>query len=139
MPFETVGQLTESQIADLTRLYQNEWWTAGRPLDEVREMLAATDEVIGLVSDEGRLVGFCRVLTDYVFRGTLYDVIVDPEFRGRGLGRQLLEAVAAHPRLARLEKLYLACKPEMADFYALESFRPLGGELVWMKRGFRAP
>lgn len=139
MPFETVDQLTESQIADLTRLYQNEWWTAGRPLDEVRAMLAATDVVIGLANDEGQLVGFCRVLTDYVFRGTLYDVIVDPEFRGLGLGRQLLEAVAAHPRLARLEKLYLACKPDLAGFYALADFAPLDGELVWMKRGFRAP
>lgn len=134
MPYQIVDQLTESQTVDLTRLYQNEWWTQGRPLDEVHEMLATTDVVIGLVDDGGRLVGFCRVLTDFIFRGTLYDVIVAPELRGQGLGRRLLDAVAQHPRLARLEKLYLACKPDMADFYAATDYQPVGEGLVWMFR-----
>ncbi|QDT67849.1 Acetyltransferase (GNAT) family protein [Planctomycetes bacterium MalM25] len=134
MPFQVVDQLTESQTVELTRLYQGEWWTQGRPLDEVHDMLAASDVVIGLVDDDQHLVGFCRVLTDFVFRGTLYDVIVDPDYRGQGLGRQLLDAVAEHPRLARLEKLYLACKPEMAGFYAAANYQPVGEALVWMSR-----
>ncbi len=44
---------------------------------------------MGLYRD-GRLVGFCRAVTDGVAFVYLADVYVLPEFRGRGLGVELV-------------------------------------------------
>ncbi|MBP2132256.1 ribosomal protein S18 acetylase RimI-like enzyme [Methanomicrobium sp. W14] len=40
---------------------------------------------------EGRLVGVVRVLSDKVIRSAVYDLVVDPKFRCRGIGKELLE------------------------------------------------
>ena len=37
-----VDALSESQIEDLHKLYQGEWWTKDRTLDDVRKMLDGT-------------------------------------------------------------------------------------------------
>lgn len=138
MNVRVVESLSESQVADLGRLYRGEWWTQDRTRDDIREMLAGSSLVIGLVDEDGRLVAFCRVLTDFVFRGTLYDVIADPAHRGEGLGRRLMEAVTEHPRIRRVSSLWLACKPNMPGFYERFGFSEQADELVWMQKRHRA-
>ena len=134
MPLEVVESLTESQLADLCRLYQSEWWTGDRTTEGVRAMLENTSLMIGLVDQEGRLVAFCRVLTDFVYRGMLYDVMVDPELRGQGLGRRLMDVLAEHPRLRGIECLWLACKEDKEPFYEKWDYVRHDHTLVWMRR-----
>ncbi len=134
-PLILVHQLNESQTVQLWELYQQQWWSAGRSLADVREMLAATSLIFGLVDSlNGRLVGFCRVLTDFTFRGMLYDVIVDGTFRQQGLGRRLMEAVRDDPRLSRVQSISLWCKPELVPLYEKFGFAVASGECVWMER-----
>jgi GNAT superfamily N-acetyltransferase len=52
----------------------------------------------GCYLDE-RQVAFARVVTDRATFAHLKDVFVLPEFRGRGFGTQLMQAVMAHPDL----------------------------------------
>jgi GNAT superfamily N-acetyltransferase len=52
-------------------------------------------------------VGFARVVTDAATFAHLMDVFVLPEQRGRGLGKQLVAAVMAHPDLQGLRKFTL--------------------------------
>src|SRR5262245_42256434 len=47
----------------------------------------------------GRQVGFARVISDYATVAYLGDVFVVQEFRGRGLGKWLMECVMSHPDL----------------------------------------
>ncbi|ODT44134.1 MAG: hypothetical protein ABS70_06265 [Nitrospira sp. SCN 59-13] len=60
----------------LIHLYRQAPWAKHRALEQAQAMLAKTDLVI-LAWDGPRLVGFGRVLTDYVFRASIWDVIVD--------------------------------------------------------------
>jgi GrpB-like predicted nucleotidyltransferase (UPF0157 family) len=121
--YRLIGRLDESHVEDLVALYQNEWWSKRRTRDDVRKMLAHSDLVFGLVEAETcRLVGFARVLTDRVYRGTLYDVIVAGDKRGSDLGKRLMDAVTAHPDLAGIEQLELHCLPELEPFYARWGF-----------------
>ena len=69
-------------------------------------MLANTDYYFS-GWDGPRLVAFARVLTDGIYRATLWDVVVDAAYQGRGVGEGLMGVILAHPVLSRVEKFWL--------------------------------
>jgi len=132
-------RLTESlstrQIEQLHDLYQAEWWSKGRSLDDVFIAVENSSLVLGFVdSASDRLIAFCRVLSDGAFRATIYDVIVAEDYRGAGLGARLIDTVLNHPQLRKVEGMALACKPEMVSFYQRFGFAPTSSEIVWMRK-----
>jgi ribosomal protein S18 acetylase RimI-like enzyme len=117
MDYQVINKLNETQISQLLELYKNEFWSKNRTYEGVVKMLAASDVIIALVDEEEQLIGFCRVLTDFVYRGVLYDVIVKPSYRKMGFGAKLLDEVVNHPQLKEVESIALFCLPEMLPFY----------------------
>ena len=81
-----------------------------------------------------RLVAFARVLTDYVYKGLLFDVIVAREHRSAGLGRALMDAVIHHPKLKRVRQFELYCLPELMPLYRKWGFTEKLGRLKFMRR-----
>lgn len=133
--FEPIETLTDRQIEQLHRLYQSHWWSAGRALEDVRRMLAQSDLVMGFVEpDSGLLVAFCRILTDFLYQASLYDVIVAAEYRQQGIGRRLVQTAINHPRLRSVPAIWLCCLPELVPFYERLGFTDGIGELKWMRR-----
>lgn len=111
MAVERLDEVDETHLDDLMALYRSAWWAKNREPEEVRRMLRHTDVKLGFRDTEtGRLVAFTRVLTDYVYKAFLFDVIVAPEFRGAGLGRALVDAVLQHPELRGVQMVELYCK-----------------------------
>ena len=124
MNLQAISQLNEAQVQDLQRLYQSAWWSKERQLDEIRRMLAGSDIIVGECQVEtGRLISFARVLTDFVYRALILDVIVDEAFRNQGLGRRLMEQIVHHPQLQSVEALLLFCEAEMVPFYRKWGFQ----------------
>jgi GNAT superfamily N-acetyltransferase len=67
-----------------------------------------------------RLVGSVRVLTDGYFFSTVPEVMVDPEFRKQGIGRELLRrALDAAPGGV----LFLGAQPGNERFFETAGFR----------------
>lgn len=132
--YRIVETLTESQVSDLMDLYKNEFWCDKRTREDVVRMLAATDVILGLVDDSDRLIGFTRVMTDFVYRGTIFDVIVHPTYRKTGLGKVLMDAVLNHPQLQVVENLSLNCLPKMIPFYKRWGFTDDIGEMKFMRK-----
>ena len=56
---------------------------------------------------EGRQIGFARVVTDFVRYAHLLDVFILPEFRGRGIGKLLMEHILSHPELRTIVRYTL--------------------------------
>jgi ribosomal protein S18 acetylase RimI-like enzyme len=137
MPLRQVETLTEPQIVELHELYKHEWWTKDRSLGDVRIMVENSSLIIGFVEEDEKLVAFCRVLTDFVFRATIYDVIVAESWRGQGLGRRLMDAVCQHPQLQRVSTLWLCCNPDMTAFYEKWGFRIFSEGQLWMLKAQR--
>jgi GNAT superfamily N-acetyltransferase len=55
----------------------------------------------------GRQIGFARMVTDYVRFAHLMDVFVLPEYRGRGIGKLLMENILGHPELRTIQRYTL--------------------------------
>lgn len=131
-----VDTLSESQIQDLHRLYQHEWWTRERTLDDVRRMLDGTAIVLGYAeANTGRLIAFARAITDSTYKALILDVIVDSAVRKTGLGRALMESVVSHPALSAVQHFELYCRPDLMPFYEQWGFKDVGGGLRFMRRG----
>jgi phosphinothricin acetyltransferase len=131
--FTLVESLTDEQIEQLHALCQKQWWCQGRSLEDVVLMVENTSLVLGLIENSSqRLIGFCRVLTDCAFRATIYDVMVAEEWQGRGLGRQLMDALLQHPKLQKVSAILLRCKPKMIPFYQRWGFIVTEEESQWM-------
>ncbi|NJP11267.1 MAG: GNAT family N-acetyltransferase [Leptolyngbyaceae cyanobacterium RU_5_1] len=132
---QIISELTDHHVLELVELYRNEFWSKSRTCSDVVKMLAASDVIVGLVDERDRLVGFTRVLTDFVYRATIYDVIVKPTHRQQGLGVQLINAVIHHPQLCNVEQFALYCLPEMFPFYERWGFCADTHDLQLMFRG----
>ncbi|ERT09970.1 acetyltransferase family protein [Lyngbya aestuarii BL J] len=135
MNIEFISQLNQSQVQDLVRLYQSTWWGQGRTTEDVNKMLQHSDLIIGINHpDHQKLIGFARVLTDYVYRAVIWDVIVDSTYQKQGLGQTLIQSLLDHPQLQSIEAFLLVCLPETIPFYEKLGFTSDVGELKLMKR-----
>ncbi len=67
------------------------YWAAGRSRETVERSLR--DSVCFGLYRHGRQIGFARAVTDRATMYWLCDVVVDEEYRGKGLGKKLLKCV----------------------------------------------
>jgi GNAT superfamily N-acetyltransferase len=80
-------------------LSEEAYWALGRPRDVQDRLVREAARVVGLYHD-GRQVGFCRAASDGVSFVYLADVYVLPEYRGRGLGEELMREMIDRGPLA---------------------------------------
>ena len=92
------------QLQELFKLAA--FWAQNRSFEDLEIAIANSDPVISIWDDD-RLIGFTRATSDCVFRATIWDVVIHPNYRGQGLGRKLIETLLDHPRIRRVERVYL--------------------------------
>ncbi len=119
MTFEIKEGYSIDPIA-LQALYEHVPWARGRMVEEIRVMLAHTDFHFS-AWDQDQLIGFTRILTDRVYRATLWDVVVHPDFQSQGVGEELLNRVFSHPVLSKVEKFWLNTRDKFS-FYEKYGF-----------------
>jgi len=118
MNIRIIEKLDSNHIIKLHKLYQNEWFTEGRSLDKVKIMLSHTDFVFGVCDgNNDDLIGFARVISDHVYKAFVFDVIVDPAYRNKGLGKLMMETIFNHPKLSSVSHIELYCPESLAPFY----------------------
>ena len=132
-----VFDLGEEHVDGVLALFREAWWTKARTRDDVVSLLAASGVTVGIASDDddGTLVAVARALTDGTHRAVVLDVVVTEAQRGGGLGRQIMDALLAHPKMRDVESVALWCLPEMTPFYERLGFRTGLHDMRLMLRG----
>jgi len=68
---------------------------------------------------EERLVGVVRVLSDTVIRSSIHDLVVDPEFQCKGIGKELLKrCILTYPETESI----VQTNDSNADYYLKAGF-----------------
>lgn len=90
------------------------FWARDRQLEDLQIAVSNSDPVItawntSLQSspNEQQMIGFARATSDGIYRATIWDVVIHPDYQGAGLGRKLVQTVISHPKLNRVERVYL--------------------------------
>jgi len=100
-------QKSHIDLKQLQKLFQlGAFWAQDRKIEDLAIAIANSDPTIA-VWDKNKLIGFARATSDGIYRATIWDVVIHPDYRGAGLGRKLVETVLSHPRLSRVERVYL--------------------------------
>ncbi len=130
-PAVTFSEKKELEAGQLLRLFHQAPWGKGRTLDDAREMLRHTD--VALCAWDGEeLVGFGRVLTDFVYRATIWDVIVEKSYQKQGIGTEIVQCILNHPRLKKVELFWLCTRrPSFYERLGFSSKEQTG--MVWSR------
>jgi N-acetylglutamate synthase-like GNAT family acetyltransferase len=102
---EIEGGLERLDVEFIYELLRQTHWARNRPRD-VFERAIKHSLCFGAYEGK-RQVGFARVVTDHATFGYVQDFIVDPKWRGRGIGRSLLACVMEDPVVSSLRTLLL--------------------------------
>ncbi|HBC42492.1 MAG TPA: GNAT family N-acetyltransferase [Pseudanabaena sp.] len=92
------------QLQGLLRM--GAFWAKDRTVAGLETALANSKPVV-TVWDGDRLIGHARATSDGIYRATIWDVVINLEYRGAGLGRKLVQTVLAHPHICNVERVYL--------------------------------
>jgi ribosomal protein S18 acetylase RimI-like enzyme len=81
----------------------------------------------------GQLIGFGRAISDLATYAYWTDVVIAPDYRGRGLGRWLSGCMLAHPDMQGLRRVALLTR-DAAELYSRIGFSEGPGSLIYMER-----
>lgn len=98
---------SEIDVEQLQKLFTlGAFWAKERNIEDLTEAIKNSEPVIA-VWNKQQLIGFARATSDGVYRATIWDVVIHPDYRGTGLGSKLVETVLSHPRMNKVERVYL--------------------------------
>ena len=87
-------------------LNQNAFWAQGRKINDIRKCLANSDVIISIWSSN-ELVGFGRALSDGIYRGVLWDIVIDHNHQGKGYGKMIIKNLLESKKIKNTKKIYL--------------------------------
>ena len=118
---------------ELQTLYRFTRRGRSRSLDDIERMIAGTSLCFSArFVETGRMVAFCRILTDFVFRASLWDIMVHPDHQGKGLGTSLLRYALDHPAVRSIP-LVITYTSELAPFLSQLGFSHQEGTLMLLR------
>ena len=94
-------------LIKLQKLLENHtFWAKNRTIKDLKKCLANSDVIVSLwVGNE--IVGFGRALTDGIYRGVLWDIVIDQNYQGKGFGKLIVENLLSSKKIKKTKKIYL--------------------------------
>ena len=116
-------------IPVIHRYITRSYWAEGIPFETVAKAIDGSI-CFGIFHAE-KQVGVARVITDTATFAYLCDVFIDESYRGRGLGKWLMETILRHESLQGLRRFALTTK-DAHGLYIQYVFTPLPIPERWM-------
>ena len=113
---------------EVIRLLKTTYWANQRSGEQIRKSMDNSVCYGVYLEAERKLVGFARVISDFATTWYLADVVIDPDFRHRGLGKALVSHIVSQPEYAGLRGLLLT--RDAHGLYEQYGFEPVIGRAM---------
>lgn len=97
------------------------FWAQDRTIQDLKIATKNSNPVV-TVWDRKKMIGFARANSDGIYRATIWDVVIHPDYQGYGLGRKLVETLISHPLINKVERIYLMTTHQQ-EFYQRIGFQ----------------
>ena len=84
-------------LQDIIRLLKSTYWADRRSEEQIGRSVLNSSCYGVYLEEEEKLVGFARVISDYATTYYLCDVVIDQDYRSRGLGTALVSYIESLP------------------------------------------
>ena len=112
-------------------LHRNAFWARDRTINDLRKCLAKSDVIISIWS-HNEPVGFGRALSDGVYRGVLWDIVIDQNHQGNGYGKMIVENILESKQIKHTKKIYLMTTSKKL-FYSQFDFKEVSSQNVLVR------
>ncbi len=116
----------EIDLYELEELCDAVGWSR-RPMRKVKKAIEHSFLVTSMWQQRGntrRLIGFARATSDHAFNATIWDVVVHPDFQGKGMGKALMRFTIKKLRSEDISNITLFADPQVVNFYRRMGFMP---------------
>ncbi len=107
-------------------LDRNAFWAKDRKTNDLRKCLANSDVIISIWSGN-EPVGFGRALSDGIYRGVLWDVVIDQNHQGKGYGKMIVKNLLESKKIKYTKKIYLMTTSKKL-FYSQIDFKEVSSQ-----------
>lgn len=128
-----IYSFSDTHIEQLYQLYKEVGWGEDRSIADISNCVQGSQVCIGILDKDNKLIGFTRVLSDFIYKAFIFDVMVSAGHRGSGLGQKLIGMVKDHDKLKKVKHFELYCLPEMEAFYSRLGFSTEVGGIRLMR------
>lgn len=118
-------------IEEVYNLLSKSYWANSRSRDMI--IKTVNNSLCFSLYDGNKQIGFSRVVTDYIAFAYLCDVIINEDYRGKGLGKLLLDSIVNCEELKDIKRFSLATK-DAHEFYKCFGFKALSNPEKYMER-----
>lgn len=127
----------EWDIRALVELYRaGGWWKEGWDPAQIPSLIRSTFLfVVAVHRQSGRTVGMGRAISDGVSDAYIQDLVVLPEFRGRGVGRAIVQRLVSLCLAGGVTWIALVAEPGTGEFYRAMGFCAMEGHVPMLYRG----
>jgi len=112
-------------------LDRNAIWAKNRTIKDLKKCLANSDVIISLWVDN-EIVGFGRALTDGIYRGVLWDIVIDQNHQGKGFGKLIVKNLLSSKKIKNTKKIYLMTTNKKL-FYSQLDFKEVTSQNLLLK------
>ena len=112
-------------------LDRNAFWAKDRTINDLRKCLANSDIIISIWSHD-ELVGFGRALSDGIYRGVLWDIVIDQNHQGKGYGRMIVKNILESKQIKNTKKIYLMTTSKKL-FYSQIDFKEVSSQSLLVR------
>ncbi|MBF9253310.1 GNAT family N-acetyltransferase [Pontibacter sp. 172403-2] len=123
-------QLDIDLIVDF--LQNKSYWASARNRETIERSIN-NSFCFGVFDENRKQVAFARVITDFAVYAWLLDVFVLEEYRGKSLGKLLMQNVFSHPDLQGLKRWGLATN-NAHSLYKKFGFTSLSNPEIMMEK-----
>ena len=123
---------TDKSLLDVDKVHQeikNSYWGGYRSVEQTKRTIE--NSICYGVYKSKEQIGFARVLTDEVVLAHIMDVIIFKEYKGKGLGKILMEHILKDGRVKEVLSITLKTK-DAHTFYGKYGFKKVGNSDLWM-------